>query len=133
MKLSLFKRTLAISAAVVLVHAAPVLGQSAPANKCSFYEHFDYGGRTFDLHNNHVLSVGEDVAISHEDARRARGDYQKFVDPSWRGTISAVKVGPSCMAQMSFGDGSSFNVQKDAPKMSGKFNDAAVFVSCNCK
>lgn len=123
----------AVIGLAMLAQSAPGMSQSAPAKKCAFYEHFDYGGRSFQLHTNHVLAVGDNISVKHEDARRARGDYQKFVDPSWAGTISSVKPGPNCTAQMNFADGSGINVQKDAPQMSGKFNDSAVYVSCSCR
>lgn len=123
----------AIAGIMMFTYGAPSKSQSAPANKCEFFEHFDYEGRSFMLHHNHVLTVGTDVQVKHEDARRTRGDYQKFVDPTWKGIISSVKTGSNCVAQMNFPGGNGINVQKDAPRMSGQFNDSAEYVSCYCK
>jgi hypothetical protein len=110
--------------------ASVASAQTAPTNKCDFFENFDYKGKTAQLHTGHVLSVAANPAVSEEYSKGR--DYKLFVAPEWKGIMSSLKVGPGCVADVVAG-GKSVTVDHDLPSFDANYNDKVDFVGCRCK
>ena len=102
-------------------------------NLCTFYEHFDYKGKSVSLHAGHVLAANSGTSVS-----KAFAGGKRFDAPEWGSTMSSLKLSKNCQAVVSNGkpngkEGGEVTITTDLPKFDGNYNDKVSFVGCSCK
>lgn len=122
------KITTALLATALLATAA--FAELTTPNKCKFYEHFDYKGKSFELHNGHVLTVDPSFKVGPDFTNGP--DYQRFNAPEWKGMISSNQVAKGCKAIVVVSWSQNVWVG-DTPQYDENYNDKVVAVGCRCK
>lgn len=123
------KIALAVLGAALLAPSA--IAQSlGTAKTCTFYEHFDYRGESFSLHDGHVLTVDPAFVVGNDWLRGP--DYQRFNAPQWAGRVSSNKVANGCRAIV-VNDWQTNVWVQDVPRYSATYNDKAATFGCRCQ
>lgn len=128
-----FKNVLIFLSTALAITAitTPAFAQSHPVQKkCAFYEHFDYQGKSFQLHDGHVLTVDKSFKVGPDFTKKF--DYQRFDAPEWAHSISSNKTAKGCQALVVASWEKNVWVG-DVPRYDATYNDKAVAVGCRCK
>jgi len=105
-----------------------LFANALPANKCKFYEHFDYKGKSFMLHTGHVLTVNSSFKVGADFTNGS--DSQRFTAPEWQGKLSSNQVAKGCKAIIVTANENVW--VGDTPRYSGNYNDKVIAVGCRC-
>lgn len=123
-------KTVATAFAVASLASVAAAQSLETPNKCAFYEHWDYQGESFMLHNGHVLTTDPNFKVGPDFTNGK--DYQRFDAPQWANKISSNKVAPGCKAIVVVSWSQNVWVG-DVPQYDQNYNDKVVAVGCRCQ
>jgi hypothetical protein len=97
---------------------------------CTIFEHRDYGGAHWTLHNGDDMKM-----INAPDVGTSDGIHRFLYDPSWNDKVSSFKVDPGCTLTLwehVNQGGSHFRADKSYTYVGDGWNDKASEAVCEC-
>ena len=126
--LDFFKRTSVIALTVAsLVLPSSTYGFAT----CTLYQHRDYGGSHWTLHNGDDMKM-----VGQPDVGVSDGIHRFLYDPSWNDQVSSFKVTDGCTLTLwehvDLG-GASFRSNRSYSYVGDGWNDKASEAICECR
>ncbi|WP_219909751.1 peptidase inhibitor family I36 protein [Pseudoduganella armeniaca] len=118
-------------AAVALLGAMAIPAVARAGGTCTVYEHRDFGGAHWTLHDGDVLRMIRPPQLGTSD-----GIHRFIYESSWNDKVSSFTVGPTCTLTLwehvNYG-GHHFRANRSRSYVGDRWNDKASDAVCECK
>ena len=123
------KTRIAVTLASALALAGSA-GIAAAGGTCTIYQHRDYGGSHWTLHNGDDMKM-----VNAPDYGTSDGIHRFLYDPSWNDQVSSFRVSGGCTLTLwehvNYG-GARFRSNRSYSYVGGGWNDKASEAVCEC-